>query len=130
MANTDVKRRRFLTRGRVVAVIIAAALLVALAVWLLLPNVTVRGEVRIVEAELRPPETLALVVESCNGDPEVTTLRLTDDDVQVAVKASSTPFSGGEDCLDVVEVDLGAPLGQRTVVDMHSGQRVEVSGAG
>lgn len=39
----------------------------------------------------------------------------------------STPFSGGNDCLDIVEVELQEPLGERSIVDLHSGQHVELS---
>jgi hypothetical protein len=95
--------------------------------WLVLGGGTWRSEVSVVEAELRSPDRLDLHVDSCNGDPEVSRLRETDVDVQVKVVASSTPLRGGEDCLDVVEVQLQEPLGDRVVVDMHSGQSVSVS---
>ena len=98
---------------------------------------TWRGEVSVVRAELRSPpglklsralarDRLALIVDSCNGDPEVSLLRETDVDVQVKVVASSTPLRGGKDCRDVVEVQLQEPLGGRVVVDKHTGQSVTV----
>lgn len=120
-------RSRWLSARRIWIAIGAVAVLV-LAAWVfVLPKVTIRGEVTIVEAELRLPSTLALVVDSCDGDPSVSSLRLTDQDVQIEVKASSTPFSGGDDCQDVVEVELQEPLGDRSVVDLHSGQPVVVT---
>jgi hypothetical protein len=123
---TGTTKRRFFTRRRIVAATAAIAALVA-AAWVFLPNVTLRGEVSIVEAELRSPDNLTLVVDSCNGDPSVSSLRMTDQDVQVEVRASSTPFSGGQDCQDVIDVELEEPLGDRAVVDLHSGQTVEVT---
>ncbi len=114
--------------GRRLWIIVAAVLVLLLATWIfVLPRITVRGEVAIVEAELRSPGTLALVVDSCGGDPRVSSLRLTDREVRVRVEASSTPFSGGGDCQDVVEVELPEPLGDRSVVDTHSGQPVVVT---
>ena len=60
--------------------------------WLFLGGGIWRGEVNVVGAELRSPDRLALIVASCNGDPEVSLLRETDADVQVKVVASSTPL--------------------------------------
>jgi hypothetical protein len=99
----------------------------AFAAWLLLGDGAWRSEVSVVKAELRSPDRLVLIVDSCNGDPEVSLLRETDVDVQVKVVASSTPLRGGDDCLDPVEVQLQKPLGDRVVIDMHTGQSVSVS---
>ncbi len=123
--------RRFLSRrlGRLAiaaVVLLFTGFVAAFLAWLLLGGGVWRSEVRVVEAELRSPDTLALVVDSCNGDPEVSLLRETDVDVQVKVVASSTPLRGGRDCLDVVEVQLQEPLGDRVVVDKHTGQSVSV----
>lgn len=86
-----------------------------------------RSEVGIREAELREPRRLALFVESCGGNPGVTLLSETDTEVEVKVISSSTPFKGGGDCLDIVDVHLRAPLGDRSVIDSHTGQTVNVS---
>ena len=54
-------------------------------------------------------------------------LRETDKDVQITVVTHSRPFRmSGKDCLDGVEVQLRAPLGDRVIVDMHTGQLVNV----
>jgi len=53
-------------------------------------------------------------------------LKETDVDVQVRVIAYSTPFHGGDDCRDSVTAYLREPLGNRVVVDKHTGQRVSV----
>ncbi len=68
------------------------------------------------------------MVASCHGAPRVP-LEETDVDVQVKVISFSTPLRGGLDCLDRVEVHLQEPLGDRIVVDKHTGQSVSVSTA-
>ncbi|MBN4064844.1 hypothetical protein JYU04_03820 [Dehalococcoides mccartyi] len=93
-----------------------------------LQNFTWRGEVRIMQAQLRSPDTLILNVSSCNADPEVVSLRETDTDVQVKVIASSWPFrGGGNDCGDIVELSLQKPLGDRVLIDEHNNQPVRVN---
>ena len=84
-------------------------------------------EVSVVEAELLSPDRLTLIVGSCNKDPEVSLLRETDVDVQVRVTAFFAPSLFVHDCLDAVEVRLQEPLGDRVLVDDHTGQLVMVS---
>jgi len=115
-------RRRLL----VSVVAIMALTLTVFAAWLFLGGGIWRGPVSVVEVELRSPDRLALFVDSCNGDPEVTLLQEIDRQVQVRVVASSTPLRGGDTCLDVVEVQLQEPLRDRAVIDMRSGQVVPV----
>ena len=83
-----------------------------------------RSTVSVVDAELRSPDGLVLMIASCNGGPGVT-LKETDIDVQVKAVAYSTPLRGGDDCLDLVGPrHLQKPLGNRVVVDMHTGRIV------
>lgn len=112
-------------RGLIVAIIALGSLV--FVAWLFLFGGIWRSEVSVEEAELRSSDLLALVVASCNGDPEVSLLRETDQQVQVRVVASSTPLRGGGDCLDIVEVQLQEPLNDRVLIDMHSGQSVSVT---
>jgi hypothetical protein len=97
------------------------------AAWLLLGNGVWRSEVRVVAAELRSPDRLALSVDSCNGNPEVSLLRETDVAVWIKVIASSTPLKGGNDCGDILEVQLEDSFGDRVLIDMHKGQVINVS---
>lgn len=83
-----------------------------------------RSTVSVVDAELRSPDGLVLIIASCNGGPGVI-LTETDIDVQVKAVAYSTPLRGGADCLDQVGPRrLQKPLGDRVVVDMHTGRIV------
>jgi len=95
--------------------------------WIALGGGVWRGKVSVIEAELRSSNVLVLVVASCGGDPEVTQILESDRDVLVEIVASSTPLAGGDDCLDLVEVQLQQPLEDRVVIDGHSGQTVDVS---
>lgn len=130
---TNISGSRGFLSGRLgrltVAVLVFGLTVIAalFAAWLLLGNGVWRSEVRVVAAELRSPDRLALSVDSCNGNPEVSLLRETDVAVWVKVIASSTPLKGGNDCGDIVEVQLQEPLGDRIVIDMYKGQSVNVS---
>ena len=85
-----------------------------------------RGAVTVDGATYLYPYGLSLGVGSCLGSPEVSLLRETDVDVQIKVIAFSTPFHGGRSCRDGVVVRLQEPLGDRIVVDGHTGQRVNI----
>ena len=114
--------------GPIIVAVVVTGLVVfvaCFAVWLNLGGGAWRSEVRVMEAVLLAPQRLDLGVASCNGAPRVS-LRETDVDVQVKVIAFSTPFHGGNDCDDHVDVYLREPLGDRVVVDRHTGQLVSV----
>ena len=114
--------------GPLVITVVIIALVVFLAcflIWHYLGGGAWRSDVRVDEAMLLTPERLELIVASCHGAPRVS-LRETDVDVQVKVKSFSTPFRGGNDCQDVVEVYLPDPLGDRDLVDGHAGEVVNV----
>ena len=129
---TDSSGSRKLLSGRLgplIVAVVVTGLLVFVAcfmVWHHLGGGAWRGEVRVMEAVLLAPQRLELRVASCHGAPRVS-LRETDVDVQVKVVAFSTPFHGGMDCQDAVEVYLRNPLGDRAVVDKHAGQVVSVT---
>lgn len=92
---------------------------------------TVRGPVAITEASAAAGgTTVQLYVGSCNGEPEVTVLEQTDTEVRVEI-TSTTPAPGwpGADCLDGLELTLDAPLGDRALVDLSTGDAVTVTTA-
>jgi hypothetical protein len=121
--------RRLTSRRGLLVIVSILALAVVLVVGLFVfRDITVRSTVGIAEAELRDDDVLALVVHSCNGDPEISDLDETDDHVRVEVIASSTPLSGGGDCLDLVEISLQEPLGDRVLIDADDGETVDVIG--
>ena len=118
--------------GTAIVASVATGLLVLVAcfwAWL-----SLGGGVWITEASLYgaesfsvSPNRLVFVVNSCEEYPEVSQLRETDEDVQVLVVIHYRPFRPTfPDCLEDVEVHLQAPLGDRDVVDMHTGQPVNV----
>ena len=132
MTNTS-GSKRFLY-GRLKLLLVAAVVvigLMAFAVWLLLGFgvYTMRGEVSVLRGYVHYPDRLVLVTGGpCEGDQQVSLLRETDVDVQVKVVASSRPsFQGGSDCEPAVEVQLQEPLGDRVVVDKHTGELVSLS---
>ena len=130
MATNGSGSRGFLSGrlGPIIVAVVATGLVVFVAcfmVWHRLGGGAWRSEVRVMEAVLLAPQRLDLGVASCNGAPRVS-LRETDVDVQVRVMSFSTPFRGGNECDDHVEVYLREPLGDRVVVDRHTGQLVSV----
>lgn len=66
--------------------------------------------------------SIGLSVESCGGDPEVRTLEETRNAVRVEVVA--TTYVPGDGCADGITVDLDAPVGRRTVIDLTSGREL------
>ena len=131
---TNISGSKRLLSGRLGLVIVAAVVvigLMAFAVWLLLGFgvYTMRGEVSVFGGAFLYPDRLVFGTGGpCQGDQEVVLLRETDVDVQVKVVASSRPFfQGGPDCGGgIVEIQLSEPLGDRVVVDMHTGKIVSV----
>ena len=95
-------------------------------VWIFVAGGAWRDEVRVMEAVLHYPDRLSLIVAACNENPSLSQFEETDRDVQVKVIAFSTPFHGGNECQDVVEVQLAKPLGDRVIIDRHTGQLVSV----
>lgn len=87
-----------------------------------------RQEVRVREAWLESPDTLVLSADTCNEDPEVSVLQETDAEVQVLMRADAFPFRQSyPDCVEAITVQLQAPLGDRVVVDQHTGREVSVT---
>ena len=131
---TNTSGSKGLLSGRLGLLIVAAVVvigLMAFAVWLLLSFgvYTMRGEVSVFGGAFLYPDRLVFGTGGpCQGDQEVVLLRETDVDVQVKVVASSRPFfQGGPDCGGgIVEIQLSEPLGDRVVVDMHTGKIVSV----
>ena len=113
--------------GLIIVTAVVTGLLVFLAcfmVWSYFGGGAWCGEVEVMDAELRSPLRLTLFVASCNENPTLSLFQETDVDVQVKVAAFSTPLRGGGDCQDTVEVQLREPLGDRVVIDKHTGRIV------
>jgi hypothetical protein len=84
-----------------------------------------RRPVELVEdAVLVVPAELEVGVQSCNGNPEIT--QLTETDQQVRVEVTATVFDPGDSCMDLIVVALDAPLGDRELVDLTSGRTIRV----
>ena len=131
MTSNSGSRRFFSGRlGTIIVTAVITGLLVFMAcfmVWHHLGGGAWRGSVSVYRALFVPPDQLILSVASCNGNPEMIFVRETEVDVQVEVIAFSTPWIGGDDCADQVNLRLAEPLGDRIVVDKHTGQSVSVS---
>ena len=93
-------------------------------VWYHLGGGAWRSGVSVSDAQLGAPDTLLLTVDSCQGAPTLAELQETNIDVEVSVIAFSTPFHGGKECQELVKAHLEEPLGDRLVVDGHSGRIV------
>lgn len=69
---------------------------------------------------------LEVSVDTCNRNP-VVTVEETSDEVHLTVAADEPSGDGVDDCMDGAVVSLDAPLGDRTVVDDSTGERVDVN---
>ena len=130
MTSNSCSRRFFSGRlGSIIVTAIITGLLVFVAcfmIWHHLGGGAWFSEVTVKEALLLPRDRLVLVVDICQGAPRAV-FSETDDDVQVVVTAFSTPWIGGNDCGDYVQISLREPLGDRIVVDKPTGQPVSVT---
>jgi hypothetical protein len=90
-------------------------------------SINVRRGKSLIEGELRSPDRLRVIVNSCNRDPQLVLRRETDTEVHVMVVDSDSPSDTGEFCRETVEFNLREPLGDRIVIDAHSNQPVNVN---
>ena len=129
LTSSSGSRRFFSSRlGTIIVTAVITGVLVFVAcfmVWHHLGGGAWLSEVSVKKALLLPRDRLTLLVGSCGGAPKAL-LWETDIDVQVEVIAFSTPWIGGDDCRDLVNLQLKEPLGDRIVVDKHTGQSVNV----
>jgi hypothetical protein len=90
--------------------------------------VKVRRGINVMKAELSSGdrERIKLIVNTCHRNPELVFRQETDAELQVMVVDFDAASDNGDICLENVEFNLKEPLGDRIVVDMHTGQLVNV----
>ena len=124
-------KRGFLS-GRPGRQMFAAALVTALVVvaasvyvWIDLGGGAMYGEVSVKEAEFHPPDRLRLILDSCNTFVRNSRFEATPVRIKVEVVAFST-FPRKPGCREYVDVQLGYPLGSRTVINGRTDKPVNV----
>jgi len=78
--------------------------------------------VAIVEAYIIAPTAFRVNVTSCNGEPSVQSLIETAEEIRLLVVSDKAPSTN--ECLDTVTVELQSPIGERRLVDEHSGETI------
>ena len=115
-------------RGSKVVAIVLTLVLVGLlfsgASLTLNGSVALRSEVAISGAERVSQTQLRVFVDSCESQPHLTTLDETPTAISIGISIWRHFRSGAGDCLDSLTVYLTDPLGQRTVIDAHTGEPV------
>lgn len=71
-------------------------------------------------------QTLTVSVNTCNAHPRVAVVE-GEQVITLAVQADPQPV-GADDCADSISVELGAPLGDRRVIDGATGEELAVVG--
>ena len=99
----------------------AAGLLAAAALVMAACSSTTHPGVLEVHGDSASTE-LVVSVDSCNQDPKVEADE-TSTEIRLKVTADADT---GDDCIDIRKVTLGAPLGDRVVIDEASGDKLEV----
>lgn len=94
--------------------------------WLLAGGGAWHGGVSIVEALPRSETVVVLRVGACQRAPSVSFINETDSRVEVKVEAYSTLLGTELHCLDEITLHLREPLGDRTLIDRHTGRPVNV----
>lgn len=125
MANSVSPRKVALWAGLLTAVAVATGITLFL-VWLFLGGGAWHGGVSIVEALPHSETTLVLNVAACKEAPSVSFFRETDSYVEVEVAAYSTLLGDELHCLEAVNIYLEDPLGDRPLIDRHTGRPVNV----
>lgn len=69
-------------------------------------------------------DSLGVAVDSCGGQPQVRTIEETDEEVRLEVVANNPTGGIRWMCRDSVVMDLERPLGDRTLVDLTTGQEI------
>ena len=82
-------------------------------------------EVGVAEARLVSPKRLELLVDTCH--PPQLSLWEREADLRVKAMSTSPSLQGDADCGFTVEFDLQEPLGDRAIVDDHTGKVVNVT---
>ncbi len=105
-----------------------AAAAAALLAGLLAFSSCGRSDRDVLAASISDNDRLLVVeVDTCNEpSTEVDVVESADDVLITANSDSSFGCGGRDDCLDVIEVTLDEPLGDRTVTDGNSGEAVDV----
>ena len=87
-----------------------------------------RQEANVEYARLMSPDTLVVNAGTCGMNPEVSFLEETDVDVQIMMRIDfHPPRLVHPECLTAKIVQLQSPLGDRVVVDKHTGREVSVT---
>jgi hypothetical protein len=81
-----------------------------------------RRDAQVVDAELLGDRTLVLQIDACNADENRVSITEEQDLVTISVSTDDPP--GGDDCGDLVTVELADPLGDRILVDEKTGEPV------
>lgn len=76
------------------------------------------------EAVASGPRLVSVEVPSCNGDPVLD--ELVEESEVVRLRIVTTQTDPGDACLDSLEVELDEPLGDRDLLDMTSGTKLQV----
>ena len=77
---------------------------------------------------MRSPDTLVVNAGTCKMNPEVSFLEETDVAVRIMMRTDFYPFRQSfQECLTAKIVQLQEPLGDRVVLDMHTGRVVSVT---
>lgn len=71
---------------------------------------------------LNGPTSLSVEVQSCHGEPAVSTFE--EIGTTVRIEVVSTTYREGNDCQDRITVDLEQPLDDRSVVDLTTGDNL------
>jgi len=69
--------------------------------------------------------SIGVAVQSCNGEPELTTLEQGADEVRIEVESTTYADGDGDACRDSLTIDLDQPVGDRTVIDLSTGRELQ-----
>jgi hypothetical protein len=89
--------------------------------------VNVRRGVRVLGVELIAPDRLDFEVNSCIENAGLSNVQESDHEIRIFIVADSERLAKYEDCTTIVDARLKQSWAGRTVVDIHTGQTVNVT---
>ena len=113
---------------RVAVLVVGVVLVMGLGVviWFAVSGGNWRWGVEVLDAYLIEPDVVEFTVSSCLQQAAVSRLVETTSQVRIKVTHQIALFNGGLECAEIIYCRLEEPLGSRTVIDLHTGDRVSV----
>lgn len=127
MSMTQNERHRR-SKPKVIGWVAASLAVTAVITWLVVGWIESRDQAEIMDVNFVSPNTVHLMVASCNGAPEATVYE-TDGRLEIKVEATQD-WDRGDECADAVTIQVEEGFGVLEIRDRTSGREFTISSEG